>query len=304
MRGCSNVSPSGKAGFSIYFGGGLGLREFAILKVFNNNAVLAWDSIRMEEAVLVGKGLGFNAKPQDIITGDRAEKVFYFVDKDKINQLNHFDKDVVGITVEIISMVSKMLDEPLNEHIHIALADHIGYTLERLKLGLEITNPFIEEIKALYPKEYDLACRAAKMIEEKFEIGIPDGEKGFIAMHIHSARVNREISKTVKNTSMINKMIEIIEKELQIKLDRNNINFARLIIHLRFTLDRINNGTSIKNPLIDRIEQEFASSYKISQKIGEYIYERTGKAPSRDEMGYLALHIQRIKESLTECNMQ
>ena len=102
-------------------------------------------------------------------------------------------------------MVSKELEEPLNEHIHVALADHIGFTLERLQSGLEITNPFLEEIKALYPKEYKLASRAAIMIEEKFKVYIPQGEKGFIAMHIHSAMVNRELSKTVKNTSMINK---------------------------------------------------------------------------------------------------
>ncbi|NLZ53562.1 MAG: PRD domain-containing protein [Thermoanaerobacteraceae bacterium] len=276
------------------------MHKFQIVKVFNNNVVLAWDKIRMEEAVLVGKGLGFGTKLKYIIKEDKVEKVFYFVDKDKINQLNHFNKDIIGITEEIISMVSQTLEEPLNEHIHVALADHIGFTLERLQMGLEITNPFMEEIKALYSKEYELACRSAKMIEEKFGVEIPHGEKGFITMHIHSARVNRELSRTVKNTTMINKIVEITEQELQIKLDRNNINYARLVIHLRFALDRMASGTFIKNPLLDKIKQEFANSYKISKKIAKYIYERTGKVPSKDELGYLTLHIQRIKESLIE----
>jgi len=278
--------------------------EFQVIKVFNNNVILAWDKDRMEEAVLVGKGLGFGAKPKDIIKENKIEKIFYFVDKSKVEQLNLFNKDIIGITEEIISMVSQAMKEPLNEHIHVALADHIAFTLERLKMGLEIANPFMEEIKALYPAEYELACKAAKMIEEKFQIEIPDGEKGFIAMHFHSARANRELSKTVKNTSMINKMIEIIEQELQMKLERKNLNYARLTIHLRFTLDRIETGTFIKNPLLNRIEKEFASSYKIAQKIAKYIYEKTGKAPSKDELGYLALHIQRIKESMVECKVK
>lgn len=276
------------------------MRQFHIIKVFNNNVVMAWDKSNREETVLVGKGLGFDAKQGDVVKGDNIEKVFYFIDQDKVKQLNRFDEDIIGITEEIISMVSKELKEPLNEHIHVALADHIGFTLERLQIGLEITNPFIEEIKALYPKEYGLACRSAVMIEEKFEVGIPEGEKGFIAMHIHSARINRELSRTVKSTSMINKMVEIIEKELQIKLDRQNTNYARLIIHLRFALDRMDSGLTIKNPLLVRIKREFTKSYKIAIKIAEYIRERTGKTPPEDELGYLALHIQRIKDSLAE----
>ncbi len=278
--------------------------QFHIIKVFNNNVVLAMDKVNKEEAVLVGKGLGFGEKPGNTVQEDKAEKIFCFIDKDKVKQLNRFNEDIIGVTEEIIFMVSQELKEPLNEHIHVALADHIGFTLERLETGLEITNPFMEEIKTLYPKEYGLACRSAKMIEEKFEVDIPEGEKGFIAMHIHSARINRELSKTVKSTSMINKMVDIIEQELQIKLDRQNTNYARLIIHLRFALDRMDSEMSIKNPLLARIKREFAKSYRTSVKIAEYIRERTGKAPSEDELGYLTLHIQRIKDSLAEHYVQ
>ncbi|AEE91871.1 Transcriptional antiterminator, BglG [Tepidanaerobacter acetatoxydans Re1] len=276
------------------------MRQFCIIKVFNNNVVLARDKTDREEAVLVGKGLGFNAKPGNMLEDDKAEKIFYFIDKDKVKQLNRFNEDIIGITEEIISMVSQELKEQLNEHIHVALADHIGFTLERLETGLEITNPFLEEIKGLYPKEYELACKSAAMIEEKFAVDIPDGEKGFIAMHIHSARIDRELAKTVKSTSMINKMVEIIEQELRLKLDRQDTNYARLIIHLRFALDRIDSEMTIKNPLLARIKEEFSESYKIAIKIAEYIKERIGKEPPEDELGYLALHIQRIKDSLAE----
>ncbi|MCR4431350.1 MAG: PRD domain-containing protein [Tepidanaerobacteraceae bacterium] len=188
------------------------------------------------------KGLGFNAKPGEKVR-DKIEKVFYFFDESQLKQykniLNSIDRRIIGLTEEILAMVSRELEEPLNEHIHVALADHISFTLERLSGGLEIKNPFLEEIRALYSRDYELACKAAEMIEEKFDVKIPHGEKGFIAMHIHAARKNRELSKTVKYTSMINRMVEIIEEELGMKLDKDEINYARLLVHLRFALQRV-----------------------------------------------------------------
>ena len=270
---------------------------FNVIKVLNNNVVMARDETTGEEAVLVGKGLGFNAKPGEKVK-EKIEKVFYFFDESQLNQykniLNSIDRRIIGLTEEILAMAEKELAEPLNEHIHVALADHISFTLERLSGGLEIENPFLEEIKALYPQDYELASKACSMIEKKFDVKIPDGEKGFIAMHLHAARKNNELSRTVKYTSMINKMVEIIEQELDINLDRNEVNYARLLVHLRFALQRVENGISIKNPLLFHIKKEFAKSYKIAEKIGRFIKESLGKLPPRDEIGYLALHIQRI----------
>ena len=40
----------------------------------------------------------------------------------------------------------------LNEHIHIALTDHIAFSFKRVKQGYDITNPFMLETKSLYPK--------------------------------------------------------------------------------------------------------------------------------------------------------
>jgi transcriptional antiterminator len=262
---------------------------------------MAKDTKNGEEAVLVGKGLGFEAKPGKEVPEEKIEKIFYFFDEAQYrhykNILHSIDRQIIGLTEEILAMVAKQLDEPLNEHIHVALADHINFTLERLAGNLEIENPFLEEIRALYPQDYELACKAADMIEQKFNVKIPDGEKGFIAMHLHSARANRELSRTVKYTSMINRMVEIIEEELGLKLDRDEINFARLLVHLRFALERVDRDIPIKNPLQARIKKEFGQSYKVAEKIAGFIRERMGKNPPQDELGYLALHIQRIRVS-------
>ncbi|SHM44517.1 transcriptional antiterminator, BglG family [Caldanaerovirga acetigignens] len=278
------------------------MATYTVIKSFNNNVVLASDEKTKEEVVLVGRGIGFNARPGISVDDAKIEKVFYFFDKDQFRHyetvINRIDKRVIGVAEEIIAMACKEFKTPLNEHIHVALADHINFTLERLAVGLEIKNPFLDEIKVLYPEDYELACRAARLIEERFGVEIPDGEKGFIAMHIHSAKSNREVSKTVKYASMINKMIEIIEEELGRKIERDGINYARLLVHLRFTLERIDKDIPIKNPLLANIKREFRGSYAIAKRLGNFIYERMGKKVPDDELGYLAVHIQRINLSL------
>jgi len=283
--------------------GELALADYRVIKPFNNNVVLASEGKTGAEVVLVGKGIGFGARRGARVDEARIEKVFYFFDRDQFDRyeevISRIDGRVIGVAEEVIAMACREFKIPLNEHIHVALADHINFTLERLSGGIEIKNPFLDEIKVLYPEDYELACRAAELIKERFGVELPDGEKGFIAMHIHSARFNQEVSRTVKYASMINRMIEIIEEGLGLKIEKNGINYARLLVHLRFTLERMDKDIPIKNPLLSSIKKEFRESYRIAKRLGDFIAERMDKKVPEDELGYLALHIQRIRFALT-----
>lgn len=276
------------------------LKEYKVNKVFNNNVIWVTDIKTQEEAVLVGKGIGFGLSKEQMAKINTAdiERQFYFFDKSNYQQykgiINYINKRIIGVSEEIIAMVCRELGEPLNEHIHVALADHINFTLERLEGNLEITNPFLVEIQTLYPTEYHLASKAAEIIKRELGIDIPEGEKGFIAMHIHAARVNREVSHTVKYTSLINKMVNIIEGETGIKLDKNGMNYARLITHMRFAIERMEKDIQSVNPLLERIESEFPTAFSIAEKLGRVMEERFEKPVPKEELGYLAIHLQRI----------
>lgn len=276
------------------------LKEYKVNKVFNNNVIWVTDIKTQEEAVLVGKGIGFGLSKEQLAKINTAdiERQFYFFDKSNYQQykgiINYINKRIIGVSEEIIAMVCRELGEPLNEHIHVALADHINFTLERLEGNLEITNPFLVEIQTLYPTEYRLASKAAEIIKRELGIDIPEGEKGFIAMHIHAARVNREVSRTVKYTSLINKMVNIIEGETGIKLDKNGMNYARLITHMRFAIERMEKDIQSVNPLLERIESEFPTAFSIAEKLGRVMGERFEKPVPKEELGYLAIHLQRI----------
>lgn len=272
--------------------------DFNVIKVFNNNILLV--SQTNVEKILYEKGIGFGKHLGDIIPeGAKIEKIFSIENKtnyDNFNELvNSVDSDLIALCEEVIYMISKELNEDLNEKVHISLTDHIVYSLKRLKNGEDIKNPFLVEIETLYPREFELARKAVTMIENKTKIYFPDDEIGFITLHIHSARNDGKLSNTVKYAFLSNTIIEIIEDELNVEIDRKSLDYARFITHIRFAIQRIINKTPIQNELLGMIKFQYYSSFKLARKISKFIEKELELKVVEDETAYLAMHVQRFK---------
>ena len=282
-------------------------KSYEVKKIFNNNVVLATKyASESEELILLGKGIGFGTSEGELLKEDEVEIDKEFIpirgEKKEAYQrlLNEVDEKVIGVTEEIIAMVSNELEEELNQHIRIGLPDHIAFALKRIEDGMDLTNPFLAETKTLYQKEYKLAQRAIKMIEERFDVPMPESEAGFITLHIHGARKNKGVSKTLKYTSLIKEMVAEVEAELGAELSYETLNYARLVNHLRFALERIEKDEVDPNPMLNNIKNRFAESYQISLKLAEMIEEELELGVPQDEVGYLALHVHRLKRDLNK----
>jgi len=279
-----------------------GEKEYLITKTLNNNVILAIDNKSKEEVVLVGKGIGFGKKDGNIVKlGEKdIEKSFLSFDektKNKYDQLvKEVNRKVIGVSEEIIA-IAEMEFGMLNSNIHVALADHIGFAIDRIKMGLDISNPFIYEIQALYPNEYQVARKAQELIKDRLGIVISESEIGFIALHIHSARESKQVIDTIKDTKFLKTLVNIIEEELSTKLDNSGLVYSRLINHLRASISRMEKKKYIENPLLDTIKEKFSDSFDIAKKIGVYINKEKNIYITDDELGYMALHIERIRET-------
>lgn len=281
----------------------LNSHRYRIIKILNNNVILAFDLSNKQECILVGKGLGFGKKINSIINSNTSniEKSFITYDKEIKNEylklIKQLNIEVLGVGEEIIALAEERLGT-LNPHIHISLTDHIGFSIERLKEGLEINNPFINEIKILYKEEYQIGTEGSKIIKEHIGIDIPEAEIGFIALHIHSARQNKKVKETVKNTRLINDLVGFIENELSVKLDPTDLCYIRLINHIRFVIERIKNNRTIQNPIIDGIKKEFKKSFSLAEELALMMKKSMDIDIPEDEISYLAIHIQRLKNNV------
>ncbi len=72
---------------------------------------------------------------------------------------------------------------------------HFTHAYKRISLGLEITNPLIDNIKEHYRHVYNMAVLCAKIAEDELGISIPPEEIGFIAMHLGTALEDKEVSQ-------------------------------------------------------------------------------------------------------------
>ncbi|SFD23993.1 PRD domain-containing protein [Clostridium uliginosum] len=276
-----------------------------VVQSYNNNIVCV--RIDGKEKILFSKGIGFGRRFGDKIEeGTEVERVFVIEDEDNLKNfkqvIEKVDEDFFNVCEKIITSISEELNEELNERIHIGLTDHLNFAVKRIANKEIIENPFLMEIKVLYQTEYMLAKKAAKILKDEINVIIPDGEIGLIALHIHSARNSGMLSNTIKNAYLSNMIIEYVEKKLKIKIDKNSLDYARFVTHIRFAIKRMLIDSPVKNDFIWEIKCKYKLSYSIAKDVSKVLGERLEKKVSKDEIAYLAMHIERFRMATIKKN--
>lgn len=97
--------------------------------------------------------------------------------------------DVVKVANQIVDNAENATGKKLNKDRQLfnGLMVHLKPMLIRMKMGLEIRNPLLQDIKMRYPGYFDLAKRCQKPLEDYLGHSIPEEETGFICMHIGAA---------------------------------------------------------------------------------------------------------------------
>ena len=112
--------------------------------------------------------------------------------KDTSKLIGNFE--LVKITKEIIKIAELETGRFLaqNETLLVGLVNHLGPAISRLKMNMEIRNPFLEEIKEFYPDVIAISRKCSRVIEKQLGIKMPDSEIAYIAMHLGAAMENGE----------------------------------------------------------------------------------------------------------------
>ncbi|MCM3588705.1 PRD domain-containing protein [Mesobacillus maritimus] len=280
------------------------MASLLIKKVLNNNVLIA-SHPEYREVVLIGKGIGFNRKPDETLDSEAAEKLFVLTDqkeqKNYIKLLPYLENDLQTVIISAIELIKQESGEQeLNEHIHVALTDHLLFTITRLTQGLEIRNPFLIETKTLYPKEYGLAKAVLNLFREKYVVDLPEGEAGFIALHIHSALTNKALSEVNQHSQLIKRLIDMIEEQFSITLNKESVDYMRLVRHLRFTIERVKVGEKVEEPekIANLLKQEYPICYNLSWKLIKVMQQTLRKPVFDAEAVYLTMHLQRLQKKI------
>ena len=173
-----------------------------IEKVLNNNVVVAKQGDC--DMILIGKGIGFNFQKGCTVPKNRIEKVF--VNNNENTNTNYgkildtVNEEIIGISEEIIHMAEMELSTVLNDPIHVSLPDHINFAINRYEKGLKMENPFLNELKILYPTEYSLGAKGIALINQRMGTKLTEEEVGFICLHIRAAISHNEVGRSFEYT--------------------------------------------------------------------------------------------------------
>lgn len=268
---------------------------YEILKIYNNNVVLAKQD--NQTVILISKGIGFGKKIGQIIENNYSiEKVFHEInpnEKELIIKSINESYELQEIVDKVIELAENKMGG-LNANISKILVEHIQFALERIEMGLAIENPFIEEIISLYPSEFEIAGIALELIKEQIGIDIGEEERGFIALHLRSARDNRPIRETLKMTRIYKKCIEIIETQIQKKVNLRHKMSKAFLKNLEILIETAKKDMNIPMPIKEDVKNKLGISYHLASQISKLIENEKHIIFTEDLIAYLAIEIEKL----------
>ena len=272
-----------------------------IRKILNPNTILAVDEDK-KEYVFFGKGIGYSRKIGQAVDDEEINRVFIPVDNRQIQEyLRLFDSIPAvyfDITQQIIKKAEKLLNTKLNTSLFFTLSDHLNFSIERHKNGLNILNRVFWEIKNYYPIEFSVGEYALKLLKKELGQILPQEEAANVAFHIINAQtIASSTSKGLEYAKLVGGISYIVKYELKMDFDREDVHYQRFITHLKFFVERYYEGKMITendSSLFEQIAQLYPKALTVAFNVKDYIEIINDNKVTKEEVAYLTVHINRL----------
>ncbi|AFK85985.1 MULTISPECIES: BglG family transcription antiterminator [Thermoanaerobacterium] len=203
---------------------------------------------------------------------------------------------------KIVSNMESRLEFMFSDEAFISLIIHIAISMERLRRNKDIrlSKDVLNKLKR--HEEYTIAEKAAKEIEENFNIKLPDSEVGYILLHILGAKMQQnkldDIDIEIKEdenidiaVTMAKEIIKIAEKALSVDFSGDSQLLNGLILHLKPTINRLKYGLTLRNPILDQIKENYPDIFGVAWMTSTVFEKYIGKKAGEEELGYITLHL-------------
>ncbi len=276
-----------------------------IKQVLNNNVISALEG--EQEIILMGKGLGWQAKKGDAVDQAKVEKRFSMDTGEGTIRLKQLllevKPEVMEVSSCIIDCAKKTLGCQLNKNIYITLTDHISFALERLEKGCCFEGPMCYDVRKFYPREYALGQRALELICVKLHAKLPGEEAAAIALHIINSELEQDMSRTMGVTDITKKALNLVAYSMNIKYDEEDLDYQRFVTHLQFFAQRV-----LENKMLDAcqelvfsgMEQAYPKEFAVAEKICYLVAKQHGREIPKEEVVFLGVHIVRLTNKLKQ----
>ena len=274
---------------------------YRVSKVLNNNTVISRDEDN-NEIIVTGNGIGYGKHPGMIIDEKEIRNVYVSKSKAFIRRFEKMVNDIPDICFleaeKIRDLAQDELKKEISENIVLALADHIHFVISQYRNDDTRVMLMNTEFQKIYSKEYEVALKAVKMIEDDFDIRVSEGEASAITFHLVNSEIGNSSNDAVMIARSVEDILNIVKQTLHLEEDDEQIDFSRLIIHLKFFVKRIlmhetDDETDI-SLLLNPNEGIYEGISDCLNQIAVYTKKTYDHEISETERFYLLIHIARI----------
>ena len=270
---------------------------YRIKKVLNHNTIIGIQTENHQEYLIMGKGIGFGKKVSERVEAREEDAIYSLkasTDRGDAREL------VKEISPECLEIANEVLDEAekifgkIDRSILFPMADHIEFAIKRMKNGEQISNPLTEDIRILFHMEFKAASCIAPILARKMNLRIDEDEVGYIALHIHSAIEDEKVSQAMQMARAVRECISLVEEEIGRPIDVMSLSYNRLMNHIRYMVARAISGEQLKVNMNDYMGIKFPQAFQTAKVICERVGKSLKCNLSEVEIGYLAMHIERV----------
>ncbi|WP_458118958.1 BglG family transcription antiterminator [Paenibacillus sp. Z6-24] len=189
-----------------------------------------------------------------------------------------------------------------------SLVIHILLISRRIKLGqpITVTGREMEEIRR--KREYEWAHELSTALGKVFAISFPEMEQCYLALHLLGGKLRYKPAVPAEEpTAEENEQLSaiLVEQLVRKMCSLNLIDFtldetliSGLHVHLRTTLNRLNYGLPVSNPMLSEIKKMYPYMFDMMVSAVDELNREYGLNIPEEEMAYLTLHFQAAVERL------
>ena len=273
--------------------------SYRITKILNHNSFMGIGSKNDQECLIMGKGVAFGKKVGQTVSVTGDVRVYSLKELTDRGEAKEIIKSVSPLCLELANEVLDQAEEEfgkVDRSILFTMADHLDFAVRRIQNGEQISNPLTDDIRIMFYKEYKVAGCIRDLLKEKLGIRIDEHEIGYIALHVHAAIVDENVSQAMEIARTVRECICMVEEETGKSIDVMSLSYNRLMNHVRYMVARAIHGEKLKMSLNDYMSVKFPGPYMTAEKICRKM-EKSLKLPIPDiEIGYLAMHLERMMD--------
>jgi len=229
-----------------------------------------------------GQGISLEATEQKkrnalgyFLASQFNEYEFLEILKDPVENKNRF---LEIIKIEKLTLSDKLIREmmeqhdlQLTDHAHMTLTIHLSLAIQRIVQGeiITIDESLLDELKN--DDKYTISKGIVEVIEDVFNIKIPDAELGYITIHLKGARLNaparNHIGKHISiYTSVCKSLISYVSQKLDVPFEKDSEILEGLLKHIEPAIYRLERGLNLYNPLTSKIITEYPRLFGATKK--------------------------------------